>query len=450
VEDVRKTFRDRTGFELDEEQVLLVGSNPLPVVVAALALRPERGVHLVYTAEVKPRTERIAEMLKAKGVQVRSLVLLNEPRSGARIREALAAQFGHVDWTKVGLHYTGGTKPMVAAVHAHWSALRKCAAQASYLGDDAKLRFESERSPTEISLRDDPQMTLAELTQLHAGITPERSDEHEKQSHADLARKIHAFVRESSCFDDYRRLLPPIYGSRQDIFVSLIPKKDAEARKLETLQFRIDDMRKAESFDLTSERNFRSEAFGGPHYSALCEALGVPGATLDDVGDLLHQGSRPSKAEDLRERRLSDTKWLWGKWFEVWLAGVLQTARDDKDDPLFHEVHQNVELKRDGKPFFEADVVAVRGHRAFLFSCTVDATRSLVKSKLFEAGQRTAQLGGDHARFAVVSFHRDPDKIRKELEEDGWAGYDTARSFGEADLASADVLLAKIRLWVLG
>jgi hypothetical protein len=70
VEDVRKTFRDHTGVELDEEQVVLVGSNPLPVVVAALALRPARGVHLIYTAEVEKRTLRIAELVEQKGVPV--------------------------------------------------------------------------------------------------------------------------------------------------------------------------------------------------------------------------------------------------------------------------------------------------------------------------------------------------------------------------------------------
>jgi hypothetical protein len=429
VEDVRARFKDHSGFDLDEEQVFLVGSNPLPIVVAALALRPERGVHLIYTAEVKSRTERIAALLEEKGVQVRSLVPLNDPRSGPRIREALDAGFGTIDWTQVGLHYTGGTKPMVAEVHAHWSARRKCAAQASYLGDDAVLRFDSKGSPIEISLRHAPRLELAELTRLHADITPEHGDEHKEPRRLTVAEKIHAFVREHE-FKAYRDLLPPIYGEKRDIYLE--PSKPAL---------------RALSFNVACAQSFRDGAFGEWPCQGLCAVLGVEGATLDDLGAFLADTTR-----DKKKRRLDVVTWLWGKWLEVWLAGVLQTARDHAGGPLFHEVRQNVEMKRksETESFFEADVVALRGHRAFLFSCTVDATKRLVKSKLFEAAQRTTQLGGDHARFAVVSFYPHPDVICKEIAEDGWQGYDTARSFGWDDLASADALLGNVLPWVLG
>jgi hypothetical protein len=434
MNDIRATFRDHAGFDLHEEQVLLVGSNPLPVAVAALALRPAMGVHLVHTPDVARRTERIAALLITKGITVKSQPLLNDPHSAPLIQQALdAADFGHIDWTRVGLHYTGGTKPMVTQVHAHWSAKRGCPAQASYLGADATLRFENRGSPAQVSLRDTPVLSLAELTQLHTGLTPELGDEHRHESSLAVAGKIHAFVQKPAGFDAYRKLLPPIYGENQDIFL----QKDRQS------------LRRAKSFDLAHDRNFGDEAFGGWPCQPLCEAIGISGATLDDVGDSLHEGSRPSKKKDMQERRLGDAQWLWGKWLEVWLADVLESARDDDNGPLFHEVHQNVELKRDRQSFFETDVVAIRGHRAFLFSCTVDKKNRLVKSKLFEAGQRTVQLGGDHARFAVVSFHGNPDSVVRELEEDGWEGYDTARSFGQADLASADVLLAKIRPWVL-
>jgi hypothetical protein len=446
VEDVKARFEEHSGFELDEEQVILVGSNPLPVVVAALALRPARGVHLVHTAEVKPRTERIAALLTDKGLRVQSLVPLNDHRSGPRIQEALATQFGHIDWTKVGLHYTGGTKPMVAQVHAHWSAQRKCAAQASYLGDDAVLRFENGGSPAEVSLRNAPRVTLAELTKLHTGIEPGFGDEHKNpkadsdgddkhgiSSYLTVARSIHAFVQ-SKGFDRYRELLPPIYGTRQDIFLK------ADGQKL-----------RAELFHLANEPgNFRDEAFGGWPWNKLGKELALSDATLDDVGVFLRKTPTPANDKKRWTRRMDDAKWLWSNWLEVWLADVLERARDDKGGPLFHEVHQNVTLEKHGVRFFEADVVAVRGHRAFLFSCTVDKNKYLVKSKLFEAAQRTTQLGGDHARFAVVSFHSEPDKIQKELEENGWDGYDTARCFGSTHVASADVLLEKVRPWVLG
>ena len=175
MNEVKQKFKDATGVELDDEQILLVGSNPLPIVVAALALQPAGGVHLVHTAGVVPRVERIAALLQARGVRVASTPCLNDPHSAPRILEALAADFGHVDWSRVGLHYTGGTKPMAAQIHAYWNARRGCLAQASYLDTDAVLRFESGGSGARISLRDAPRLTLDELTDLHMGVKSARA-----------------------------------------------------------------------------------------------------------------------------------------------------------------------------------------------------------------------------------------------------------------------------------
>lgn len=437
--DVRKSFRDGTGCDLDEEQILLVGSNPLPVVVAALALRPSRGVHLVHTGAVVGRVERITKLLEAKGIPVHPPLALSDPYSAPRIREDLHAGLAHLDWRRVGLHYSGGTKPMAAAAHAYWSKLRQCPPQASYLGADAFLRFENEGRATEVSLRDDPRLTLAELTELHTGLKPDLGDEHKKEVIIDAgkpteqkytpqltaARKIRAFIEDKG-FDAYKALMPPIYGTRPDILLEGVKLKG--------------------DLNLADPENFGDDAWGKRSSGPLCEVLGIPGTTLDDVGNHLRGEPAPTSQKKRQKRRSDDAKWLWGNWLEVWLAEILARARDDDGGLLFHEVHQNVELQRAGKSFFEADVVAVRGHRAFLFSCTVDSTNGLVKHKLFEAGQRTAQLGGDHARFAIVSFHRDPDQVRDQLTEEGWDGYDTARSFG---VTSADELVAKVRLWVL-
>ena len=60
---------------------------------------------------------------------------------------------------------------------------------------------------------------------------------------------------------------------------------------------------------------------------------------------------------------------------------------------------------------FEMDVVAVRGYRVFLFSCTVDQKTHLVKSKLFEAANRTDRIGGEHARAAMVCLHEHPREV---------------------------------------
>lgn len=97
--------------------------------------------------------------------------------------------------------------------------------------------------------------------------------------------------------------------------------------------------------------------------------------------------------------------------------------------PLFDEVHQNVVIG-DKPDDFEMDVVAVRGYRLFLFSCTVD-DKNHVKSKLFEADNRTARIGGEHARAAMVCLHKHPHKVLQTVQAEHWPGYDTLRLFGK-------------------
>jgi hypothetical protein len=147
------------------------------------------------------------------------------------------------------------------------------------------------------------------------------------------------------------------------------------------------------------------------------------GTSLDDLAQQL------GKSSSAKRKRKDTSTWLWGDWLEVWLDGYLSDLRDAQGALLFDEVHQDVEVEKAGKGHFQADVVAVRGHRAYLFSCTTNS-KGMVKSKLFEAKQRVVKLGGEHARVALVSMHDKPLEILKEAVEDGWTGYDEDRVFG--------------------
>ena len=96
----------------------------------------------------------------------------------------------------------------------------------------------------------------------------------------------------------------------------------------------------------------------------------------------------------------------------------------------------------------QLDVVAMRGARVFLFSCTVDSTKSLVKSKLMESRMRAEQLGGDLARYAVVSFSKTPDSILREVQADGFAGYNDAQVFGLTHFQDLPTFEEKLCTWV--
>jgi hypothetical protein len=120
-------------------------------------------------------------------------------------------------------------------------------------------------------------------------------------------------------------------------------------------------------------------------------------------------------------------KWLEGGWLEIAFARLLQETK------LFDEVHQDIKLKQDGKAQgdnFQIDVVGIKDHRAYLFTCTTIDRGSQCKHKLFEGAHRAARLGGEYARVALVSLMERPYEVIHYVREDGWEGYDQFRSFG--------------------
>jgi hypothetical protein len=128
------------------------------------------------------------------------------------------------------------------------------------------------------------------------------------------------------------------------------------------------------------------------------------------------------------------TQWLYSLWLEVWVREQL-TSFVHEGRSLFDEVHANYELPVDRtdtrEADFELDVIGVRGHRVFYFSCTVDSKKPLVKSKMFEAIHRAERIGGELARACVVSLHQNPtDVLRTIHQEEIWEGLDRYRLFG--------------------
>jgi len=145
--------------------VLLVGSNPLPNYLAAVALRPGEAV-LVYSLETREPCERLAAVLGAGGINV-SKHVIQDATDARQIRDACRS-LGDVDH----LHYSGGTKPMAAHVRM---TLKLEEDQASYLDERrGLLRFDDgyDLDLSELDLG----LTLDRILELH-GIerTPQQA-----------------------------------------------------------------------------------------------------------------------------------------------------------------------------------------------------------------------------------------------------------------------------------
>lgn len=345
----RKAFADATGATLAEEQVLLIGANPLPPVLAALAMRPEKGVWLVFSDGVDEEQGRVERMLTENKIEVKRSHKVGDALDMHGIKKELHDL--DIPWAEVGLSYTGGTKAMAIAAHQVWSEHNKCEdklAHASYLGSDGKLRFDGGRS---IPLHDYVRLTMSELFQIHFGRAPKTAGDLHKKKSAEALSARDAFLKDKT----------------------------------------------------------RLEIEGGNH----------------------------------------GKKYVW---MEIWPATFFEQAKDEQGEPLFDEVHQDVRVNDKQGEAFQADVLAVRGYTAYLFSCTASHTSQAVKDKLFEAVVCSAELGGDLARAAVVSLSSNPENamrlMRMGASEDRSIAASNFRSFGLDHVRDEALFLRDLNEWV--
>ena len=103
---------------------------------------------------------------------------------------------------------------------------------------------------------------------------------------------------------------------------------------------------------------------------------------------------------DFNQGKLPFIEFFTGKWLEDL---VLNTLTKLKAATPIDEIAKGVEASY-GNRKTEIDVIAIRGYKLFLFSCTTSQEIKWVKQKAFEALHRAEQLGGEHAKLIVVSL----------------------------------------------
>ena len=146
--------RDESASRTCTKVALLVGSNPLPNYLAAIALEAKEVV-LLYTPETGEPRDRLKAALEKRGLTVAARCI-QDATDARSIRDACR------DLVTDHLHYSGGTKPMAA--HARMTVNED--SRASYLDERrGLLRFENgyDRSLTDIDFG----LTLDVLLELH-------------------------------------------------------------------------------------------------------------------------------------------------------------------------------------------------------------------------------------------------------------------------------------------
>ena len=432
---------------LPRSALFLVGSNPLPVYVAGVALQPEK-ILLLGTSPVSKIIESLKqsfqESLKLEDRAVESVTC--NPADSCDIKEKTGILLDKLDQNEPCLlFYTAGTKAMAVHSHDKWKTNQSNNHHlAAYLSSDGpSLWFDTIANPFPMWLNDKHdviELSFDDIIKIHQikpfnPLQPSK-DLFKKDTFLKLSSKIHEWIVSQQANDglkQYLSLLPPTYEEK------ITTCLDGH------------DMVISGELSYLNDKNFKDKSYHtcfplNQWADIFCNDLS--NKTLDGIAELLtaaqsesDEAARPSRSKDRKQWRISALKWIATEWLETWVADGLNRSR------LFKDVHESFQYLVPGtKQDAEVDVCAMRGHTPFVFSCTVDKKR-LGKHKLFEVRMRGNQLGGEHARTAVICLSESPEIIENELNQ-GWSGYNTIKVFGIRDIRNQADFKESLKKWI--
>lgn len=360
---------------------LLIGANPLPNYVAVLLLaKPEATVYLLHTRD----TAQFANWLERRLVKQRpglSVILWQIDQADGQKIECQIAEITPPSG-RVGLNYTGGTKPM--SVHTYhvlrdrfpkgcFSYLNASSLKMFFLGQGGnptralavgqavKLDFEALLSLHGYTLKDPPRQTAR---------------------HTALCKAIANVNSNPDGFEQWREWVECL---GEDTTLPTLERYPALAPAIKTI------------IDLCGGQT--------PTETIVAQALGHPALK-------------------------NCIKFFLGEWLEEYTFDAL----DQFADALSIE-HRGIdlELQAKGKRGFQIDMAAIYGYQLFALSCMVTKEAAKAKEHLFEVFVRARQIGGDEARIGLVCCVKNPKALQREIERE-WEAEGKVRVFGQRDL----------------
>ena len=356
--------------------ILLVGSNPLPNYLAAMALKPSK-IHLVYSQETEKPKDRLRAALiddLGTGVQIDGDAYIDDPFSVSAVRDKIRDLMSAPHATH--LNYTGGTKVMSAHALNAFYEKKGQPGHASYFDEGQRcLRFDDGNSRE--LLECGVQLRLDRILQLHGVTQKPRSTIEGGPNSADVLAIATAVLQRP-------QLASCLYGERK----------------------RLEDG----SFKDAKEMPFDPSSYG----------LSLSAHVI------------PPNEGMIRKCFETWYKLLGGEWLEEHVARIVNELQLDNDP----EIVTGINCERsDPEGKFEVDVAVIRGQRSYFISCTTDMTRSICKSKAFEILVRSRHMGGDLSRSALVSLL--PSNVVEDLRKDiasAWGSNISTKIFGLEDV----------------
>ena len=119
--------------------------------------------------------------------------------------------------------------------------------------------------------------------------------------------------------------------------------------------------------------------------------------------------------DNISKRKLKELQqFIKGDFLEEYIFALLNKIKNESN---IFDIVWNLKKGKDAN--FEVDVVASKNNNLYLFSCTTDKSKKMVKQKGFEAKERATQIGGGKAKTILVSCidSSERDKLKEDLQE---------------------------------
>lgn len=322
----------------------------------------------------------------------------NNHRSLDYVRERVCKELKddvYANLESIHYNYTGGTKPMAVGLYA---AMQE-------LADICNLRIRSDISPDRLHITfegADEESKVIDTSRLDA---IELSIENLFKLHdlnlgtSSLQRENSSFATESfACFlikknHDY------IIDNDRGFFADLWDRWPNESK--------LNKIRKA-LFPVIVPQEPENEV------KALAKKL------VESVAEHVNLDLE----EDKIFSRLKSVKaFVCGQWLEEYVFSALNAIRNEAG---ITDLAWNVEGEQTQARAFEVDVIAMKGCKPFLFTCTTAFEIQRCKGKAFEGIYRAEQIGGQQAKSILISLAK---KDTLNLIEQDMSQFDAARNF---------------------
>jgi hypothetical protein len=394
-----------------EHLVVLVGKNPLPNLVAVLALlrNPKLAqLLLVYSAYTYDQCVMLEKVLLDSGFEKQQFVHISvEEANPDSIYNQVTSHVQGLNG-QIKLNYTGGTKAM--AVHAY-RVLEALVAtgtigpvQFSYL--DARSLTMQVIEPNGDQRRFDVglacQISLEEILNLHS----RKASLKEAPLWPRTAHALSTIQQDQAGRAAWKQWAAQTFLAEPEwpAFTEVDPSARDEAWRAWARRELLWKGESGRKWKPNSAIRFEVPERFAVVFQTLREEVGFDGPVTVEA----------LKAHGGFKRTGDCGKWFEGEWLETYVLDQVLALKNQPGNPL-HIGDAARDIQAEGPQQVQADVAFMRGYQLFVLSCTT--SKSLAKSKLLEAVVRAEQLGGAEARVALVCSDEIPGSLKGQVED---------------------------------